>query len=643
VSKRSRRDDARSQTRSAAFIPATSHQPPSPSWSDWRPLAVVFLIALIARLLVAVEVWDLPLVRTPKLDSAEYLTWARRLAAGDFAFPIVSPHGPGYPVFLAAILFLGSGSLKAGLVVQSLVGGLTSVMIAAITREWLGVRAAVVAGFVYALYGPVVYVDTAFVAEGLLLFLLTFAALMLCREPVTRSRAALAGAALGLATLVRPTAIVFALAFLMWLLWRRARRAAVALSAVCALAMAPAIAKTWVDAGTPSIQGYGGLNFYIGNSPLHDGRPTFRLGAGWDGLNADALRSGASDPAAQDRYYLQKTIDEVRQHPVAFVKLLGMKMLWLVQSEEVRDSHSFYFFTDRAPLLRVLPRWALLFPLACAGGLALATARLKPRRLLFLYAAAAAATTVFLVVGTRYRLPVVPALAIAAGAGSVAFFDSVRARRAREVALYGTAIVAAILISHLVTDPRDINIAEEWALTGSSLITEHNLTDAEAAYRRALALDPQSSLAWDGLGLVHYDAGRLPDARAALSHAIRLGPGNSHAFFHLALVDEREGKLADAAARYRRAVDLSPNDADMTRHLATALGMLGRSADALDQMRRVVELDQTNGEAWLDVCLLSLDLHDVTAAAAALQRAREFGADPQRLTFAADALDRARR
>ena len=70
--------------------------------------------------------------------------------------------------------------------------------------------------------------------------------------------------------------------------------------------------------------------------------------------------------------------------------------------------------------------------------------------------------------------------------------------------------------------------------------------------------------------------------------------------------------------------------------------MLGQSEDARMQMRRVVELEPMNGEAWLDVCLLSLDLHDVEAAAPALQRARELGADAGRLDFAAQALARAR-
>src|SRR5437870_11134871 len=79
-------------------------------------------IALLAgaatlRLLIAAQLWDLPLVRTPKLDSAEYLSWASRLAAGDFSWPIVSAHGPGYPVFLAAVLNLFNGSLHGVLIV----------------------------------------------------------------------------------------------------------------------------------------------------------------------------------------------------------------------------------------------------------------------------------------------------------------------------------------------------------------------------------------------------------------------------------------------------------------------------------------------------------------------------------------------
>jgi Flp pilus assembly protein TadD len=662
------------------------------SSADLWPLAAVFLAALIVRLIVATELWNLPIVRTPKLDSAEFLSWARRLAAGDFAWPVVSPHGPGYPFFLAALLAIGTGSLKFAIATQAVVGSLTAVMIAAIGRGWFGARAGWVAGLAYALYGPAVYIDTAILSEGLLVFLLTVAlwviggasARLKPRASDTAmsgaaaiigargfSRAAfIAGATLGLATLVRPTAIVVALAFVVWLVTRGSRRNAAILAAAFAIVVAPAIAKNYSVSRSVSIQGYGGLNVYIGDSPLHSGRPTFRLGAGWDALNAEAARAGISDPALQDRYYVTKTIGEIRRYLGSFLKLIGAKLLWLVQSEEIRDSHSFYFFAERSPILRVLPRWAILFPLACIG--AIVIARLKPRApsaprapstgrapasdaslwsarlepsasLLLAYTVAAIVTTVFLVIGTRYRMPIVPAMALAAGAGLDALIDAAAERRARELVVDVCVVVAALIVSHAMSDPKNLNVAEEWAFTGSSLITERDLAGAERAFRQAIVLDPQSGLAWDGLGLAQYDDGRFADARRSLARALALDPENARALFHLGLVDEQEKKMADAASDYRRAADLSPYDAEIMLRLATALGTTGRSSEARDAMRRVVEWDPMNGDAWLDLCLLSLDAHDVGGASEALQRADVLGANPQKLAFASQALDRARR
>jgi Flp pilus assembly protein TadD len=258
------------------------------------------------------------------------------------------------------------------------------------------------------------------------------------------------------------------------------------------------------------------------------------------------------------------------------------------------------------------------------------------------YTVAAAMTAVLLVVGTRYRMPLVPALAIAAGVGLSAILDAAAARRTRELAIDGAVAVAAIVVGHLLSDPRNRNVAEEWAFNGSSLITEHNLPEAEAAYRHALALDPDSGLAWDGLGLAQYDGGHLREARESLRRALALDPENGRALFHLALVDEREGKNTEAVAGYQKALTFSPHDAEIGRHLGGALGMAGRSAEGRDVMRHVVELTPRDGEAWLDLCLLSLDAGDVQRAATALEKAREFGAGADRIAFAARALDRLR-
>jgi Flp pilus assembly protein TadD len=331
--------------------------------------------------------------------------------------------------------------------------------------------------------------------------------------------------------------------------------------------------------------------------------------------------------------------------------------LWLVQAEESRDSHSFYFFADQSALLRWLPGFGAVFPLALAGAMALAGWPKRPPTgagsgavtLVALYAVGAAASVVLLVAGFRYRMPLVPILALAAGVGVDAVLAAVADRRVRDLIAYAAAAVVGFAVSHAVHDARNTNVAEEWALTGSALITERKLTDAEAAYRRALELEPRLGLAWDGLGLVFYDAGRLADARPAFGRALEIDPDSARATFHLALVRDRAGELEAAAAGYNRALSLSPFDAEIAEHLAQVerkygvqLGMAGRTAEARDAIQRALALRPDDGEAWVDLCLLLLDLGDRDGAARALERGRERGAGADRVAFAADALARQR-
>jgi 4-amino-4-deoxy-L-arabinose transferase-like glycosyltransferase len=633
----------------------------------------VFASAAIVRLMVAVSTADLPIVRTPKLDSAEYVSWARRMADGNFLWPSVSAHGPGYPLFLALIFGLG-GSTWSVIVAQSFMGGLTAVFVALLAARWFGPRAGLCAGLLYAVFAPAVFVETNLLAEGLLLCLLTAALVPLSQERLSPWRASASGALLGLAMLVRPTAALIAAAVAISL-WHvaRARRAAIVasfLAAICVV-LAPAVLKNWSDSRTLNIQGFGGLNFYIGNSPLHNGRAVFRLGAGWDELNSEAQRAGIKDPQSQDRYYIRKTFGEIRDHPGAYLRLLGEKVLWLVQASEVRDSHSFYFFTSQSTVLALLPRMAVLVPLA-AIGIAVLVLRRRAPPVLIAYAVGAALGVVLLVVGTRYRLPIVPALAIAGGVGVAAAADAFSAGDRRQLAAFALAALAGVVVSHVLRDPSSRNLAEEWAFTGSSLITEHRLADAEAAYRRALEESPASGLAWDGLGLALLDERRWPAARAALERASELDRTSARTLYHLALVDEAQHDLDGASAHLRRSLQIDPTNLDAERHLASdlirlqkdgeaipvlsdlvthapndaeahralagALGGVGRLRDAKNELAISVRLTPSNGEAWLDLCLVSLDLGEVADAGSACRSAREYGASADRLAVAEKAL-----
>jgi superkiller protein 3 len=352
------------------------------------------------------------------------------------------------------------------------------------------------------------------------------------------------------------------------------------------------------------------------------------------------------------------------------VKLIATKVLWLVQAAEVRDSHSFYFFTDRSLPLRFLLRMSFVVPLAAAG--AFTSLRRKTLVLLIAYAIGSAAAVVVFVMGTRYRMPIVPALTLFAGAGAAALVDAVRSRDLRQIATISAIMAFAIVISHLLTDRKTHDLSEEWAFTGASLVTEHRLEEAEEAYKRSLAFDKNFAFAWDGLGLTYYNEQRWSDARLAFDRAAALEPVSSRTSFHLGLVDERERQFQSAVIHYKEALRIDGTNLDAARHLAMVLVQLHRDEEAIPVLTDVIEHDgndavahrelagalgatghlpeakrelvtavniaPSDGEAWLDLCLISLDLGATDEAATALEKARAMGAAPQRLELAAHAL-----
>jgi hypothetical protein len=243
---------------------------------------------------------------------------------------------------------------------------------------------------------------------------------------------------------------------------------------------------------------------------------------------------------------------------MAYLQLLGSKLMWTLQDEEIRDSHSFYFFRDSMPLLQWLPSFGVVLALAVTG---LAVHTPYSRWWLFAYFLAMLVTVVALVVGTRYRMPLLPALFPFAGAGIAAMIERVRLRDFKGGAVLAAMAVAVWGFSELRSDLPSRNFAEEWALTGLSLLQERKLEESEAAFRIAIGLD-ESSLAWDGLGLVLQRRELRTSAREAFERAVRINPDNATAWVHLGFSYQSLGNGGAAIAAYQKALEITPQRAE---------------------------------------------------------------------------------
>jgi tetratricopeptide (TPR) repeat protein len=122
--------------------------------------------------------------------------------------------------------------------------------------------------------------------------------------------------------------------------------------------------------------------------------------------------------------------------------------------------------------------------------------------------------------------------------------------------------------------------------------------EAEACYRKALALDPGLAAAHTNLGHLAYRRGDTLAARAAFEAALTLDPEQPEARFNLANLILESGDLELAVAELRRVLQTAPDFADAHYNLAVALERLGGRAQARAHLERYVRLDGTKNAPW---------------------------------------------
>lgn len=551
---------------------------------------IVFAIAFAFRLAIVIQLDHTALFRTPQLDSVEYFAWAQRIASGDFTWPAAPPHGPGYPFFLALLLFVTRGSMFGVHLLQAILGSATAVIVASIAMRVANPRAGLLAGSFAALYAPLALVDVSILAEGLFVFLLSASLLLVVADGGLKPAATLffGGTALGLAIIVRPTAAIL-IPIYAYVVWRRAPRVVFVVFAIAiAYPVVPVLIHNWATTGDVlAIQSGGGMNFYIGNSPEHDGTAWARPGGTWDWLRGEAWRAGIKPASQQDSYYIGKTFAEIRAMPGRFLALLAHKTIWLTQTEEIRDSHSYDFFLLRAPILRGGIRFSVLLPFALFG---IWMSRRAMPWLIVAYLIAMSITVVALVAGMRYRLPILPALFVFAGIGAASLLER------RPIIQFAIAFIAIFALTHIWRHPPTHQLAEEWAMEGIALGKEQRVAEARSAFAKAVALDPMSGIAWTGRGDVELPARKLVDAENAYTQSINVDPHHARAYAHLALVRMAQRNRPDAIALLREAVAIRPE----TEALYNLSGLLFESGDldgAEQTLRDMLAIDPNDREA----------------------------------------------
>jgi tetratricopeptide (TPR) repeat protein len=547
---------------------------------------------------------------------AKYPRLAEALASGRLTPAEASDASPGY---LLLTLLTGPTALRW---LQALAGGVAIVLVHRIGLRLGGRVAAWVAALCLAAAQPWLVHGAVLEPDLLIGVLATVAvAALLLGRPERLLGAMSAGGALGLAATLRPTALLFALLALAWLVqarWGAGGRKAglrhgLAFTAALAAALLP-VGLLHLRAGQPwAATMSAGQVLHQGHRPEGTGLgPTFPVllkmvevldQEGPDRrpdrahqLYRDLAEVAAGRPlpaTGAERYWVDRTLAFARAEPVAFARQLGRKLIFLVAAPgsdtDVPDA--------AAPLaasqgLSLPLGWLTL---AGAAGLLLGLRRPGPSRLVVAWVLSGAITGLLFYVQARYSLAILPAWCLLAGSGVAALVEARGAPRRWLPLAVVAALPFLLLTPGFVRDERRLEARQRAVPSRSSvdaLRRAGRWDEARALYLEEQAAFPDQVLPFSrrGYGL---DADE-PALALRVAERARTAYGETGAVdaYLLAVLDAAAGRcdlavpLAERAAEagFRGAVADASLDPDLL--IADCLLAGGQRGEALERVRR---------------------------------------------------------
>jgi protein O-GlcNAc transferase len=132
---------------------------------------------------------------------------------------------------------------------------------------------------------------------------------------------------------------------------------------------------------------------------------------------------------------------------------------------------------------------------------------------------------------------------------------------------------------------------------GNVLAALKQFDEALTSFETAIALDPQSPLAFGNLGNVYREVGRFDEAIASYDEAIALDPGDAEVFYNRGVVLQELNRFHEAIASYDKAIALKPGYAEALSNRGTVLQALGRLSEAVTSYDRAIALKPNFPEA----------------------------------------------
>jgi len=566
---------------------------------------VLLVVALAVRIAYLYSIRTDPLFDFPQVDARVFWDRALEIAGGGGA-EAVFYRPPLLSGILALVVRVFGENAAAARIVFALLSALAAPLIARLARPFAGKWGGWLAGIFAALYGPALFYGAELLPASSVL-LLNLVALLVLVTAERRGKLHLygiAGVALGLSALARPTILLF-IPFLM-IRYRKEWRAFALVAAGTMIAVAPATIHNLAGGDTILISSNGGLNFYMGNHAGADGRSARAAelpdepGEARRAAEAIAERDSGVElaPSEVSRFWLRRGTGWIAGNPGAWAALTFKRFIFLTNNREISDNIDFYAITEKSIPLRYAPfRFGILFVLTVVGMKRILASR--EGRLLSLYALAVAIPALLFFVVGRFRLPLLPFLSVGAALGVMELATIGRSPSRKAIGLAVGVILSACALTSL--GKFDVKTDMTWHyhyLVGDTQFRKGNSVEGLAAFEEAYRRNDRSAATRNALGFLYAESGtHLEEAEELVRGALEIDPSRRRFYLDsLGRVLYRQGRLDEAAAALEEAITLFHGEERFSRdealnHLADVREAQGRGEAAANLRREAASIE----------------------------------------------------
>lgn len=574
----------------------------------------------------------------PDVDSAWHYEWAQELARGDWVGKGVFYRAPLYPYLLGLWMAVFGEGMWPIRVVHCLLGSVTACLSMLLAWRVFGRGAGIVAGIVWALWGPMIYYESEFLIPVLILPLnllaLWWSIGELRRSDVRLGRWFAIGLILGLSAIARPNILITIPVFLgmAWVgshgsvlrtMMHRLTAPSILLLGLI-LPIAPVTIRNAIVGGDPVLIAYqGGVNLWIGNNPEADGltmmMPEVSMDAttGWGEfvrVTDSIAREEAGRPLSPSEisgHWSRKAFEYIFAHPIDATRGWIKKTYYLMNGFEVGDQTDIYAFRRFSRTLTALI-WhgGLYFPFGLFGPLALVGMvwgwrRVRETRWLTAFVVFYAPSVIGFLATARHRLPVVSIAVVLASGLAVQLFGWWRGREWRPLLVSSAAVIVLVIA---LNQPVTQRIMHDPSFTyyqeGLLYDRQGRYKEAIRLYNEAIAAQPMMLAARRNLALALVKDQQYDEAVRVSFSYLRHRREDAEAYNNLGLAYLGQGDTSRAMGSFRTAARYSATLAQPHLNLGDIALTRGEAGPAAIAYRTAIEADSSFGPAYNALGLL---------------------------------------